>query len=240
MEQKRPTFVKSLLMGITGLGITAAIYTASNWPAHEQKVENIEQTCQQIYTQMVENETYTYLDYKAKCLPNISQIEEDITKLEKEFNINWQKNLIAEYKSSKNNNISPFEGDFNKLQELSKLSWLAFNGSEEQNKKDAIDRFRLIDNLFISSLSELTKIKNNSEHTQDTNTEIAQFERKKEINEYTFNESYKSFEYFRALLILKIERWRCLNPTDALNTKLEFENLKTNLDSMNFNLLSQK
>jgi hypothetical protein len=243
MEQQRPGFLKSLLLGITGnkniMGagvLTAvAIYTASNWATLEQKVEQTEKTCEQVYTQMIQDNTYTYNEYKAKCILQITELENDINSLEKQFNTNWQKNLIGEYRSTENNKISRFEGDLNKLKELADASWLSFNGNKEQNKKFATDRFRLITNLFISAKKELEYVKT-IEHKKDTDVQTNEYENKNNINEYTLSEGYKVYEYLRSMLILKIERWRCLNPTDAKNTYEEFYSLKQTLDSINFNI----
>lgn len=227
-------FLRALGLGVA---FTAAI-TLSNFGAKEESAEKAVQTCQQIFVQMQKQNNYDKREYKRKCDIIERGIIIDIQNLygnakSKQQRIEWERNLIAGYRSNQNNNFSDFETPLKILQKNATADWKEFTGNSTQRAQSANQRFMEIQTALLQSYQKLQEL-STIEHKKQTNTQWNQHQRKIEINQYTLNNSYQLFEWYREYIFLKIELWRCNNPIDANATNLQFQEFKKIVDQLDF------
>lgn len=227
-------FLKGLLK--FGAGATLAASVFAYVTADHRKELEVEKQCTEQYVQMVENNSYTQLDYKSTCKPYFDILEKEINNL-KNFEISLlSKSLPVQWEQISKQGIKSYDSDklflqseYNEFQKLKNFSWDSLN-SESPKKVNVIlyNKFRHLQNIMISLTFELEYLEliylPHFEELRKNNPE----EFKNWESEYNkANEMVKSghmvFAIYSEEISLKFRLWDLENPELTKHVKPEIK-----------------
>lgn len=244
--------LKNTFLGFLGIGV---LITSINFNSNLNKVlktyivATVEMTSE-VY-QAYNKNTLSYSEYLLKIKSNLDQnkkLNKDLWDGKNGFpdelkRKKFKRNLYNGYKVEEKK--GKFQVDLEILENFTLSDWKSFNGSEKTKNKNTKERFSLIQKIFSNIMSNLYETQFSLQKKQDKLKDYnslpyadkINIPNQISVNEYTLTESYKLVEWYKSLIILRLEQWRLINPKDSKIVEKEFNNLIFELTRMNFNLI---
>ena len=243
MKAKRG-FFKTLL----GIGSVVALAGTINFSSIKTENQQIDRTYQQIYTQQVESNTYKYNKYKKAVQPQINLIDKRIKELfkgdtktiptESERKIMYKNMAIL-------NPIIGFKSNLDYLDNLCFNEWKGFAEYDSSNNistryKQLLDTFGNLSEKIIETKENLEKVTLQFNNSKSLSTkESENLGRLIYIYSETLEKSYKLIDWYKLMMLEKIEYYRIHNPKDSLAKMSKhiiflkkFNELKFNLNNI--------
>lgn len=194
--------------------------------------------------------TLTYDEYLDKIKPELDknkQLSRDLWNglngfPNESLRMQYQRNLYGGYKVE--NQKGKFQVDIEIIEKYVLSDWKSFTGSTKVKDENAKERFLHIQKLFSNVMSNLYETKFSLIQKQDKLKKYRSLSQADRIiipnqistNELTLTQSYKLIEWYKSLIILRLEYWRLMNPKDSKRVEKELNILIEELTLMNFNI----
>lgn len=227
-------FLKSLLTFGTSVTLAASVFAYVT--ADHRKELEVEKQCTQQFKQMVENNTYTELEYKSSCKPYFDVLEREISSLENfEFSL-LSKSLPVKWEQISKQGIKSFDSDklflaqeYKDFQNLKNFSWDSLNSESPEKVNEVLySKFRHFQNVMVSltfemEYLELIYLPHFQELKKTNPEEFKQWESEYEKALEMVKSGHSLFAIFSEEISMKFRLWDLENPELTKHVKPEIK-----------------